>query len=134
MLYVIHRQNHPDLHYRGGQEPIIHIQASLARTIEWADDNKMRWAFTDANASSSVARFYKNTSHLDVLRWDAINAKMWLGDSTHKQAEFLIEHRFPITLVESIGVYSEEYAKRIYPILRQHGADKLIRIVPDWYY
>jgi hypothetical protein len=25
MLYVIHRANHPDLSYRGGQEPIVHL-------------------------------------------------------------------------------------------------------------
>lgn len=29
MLYVIHCANHPELIYRGGQEPIVHLEADL---------------------------------------------------------------------------------------------------------
>src|SRR5213594_3136416 len=29
MLFLIHRANHPDLMYRDGQEPIIHLEADL---------------------------------------------------------------------------------------------------------
>lgn len=46
MLYVIHRGNHPDLTYRGGQEPIIHLEADLYRTGRWANETGRRWAFS----------------------------------------------------------------------------------------
>ena len=29
MLYVIYKANHPELAYRGGQEPIVHLEADL---------------------------------------------------------------------------------------------------------
>src|ERR1044071_8723338 len=29
MLYVIYQANHPELTYRGGQEPIVHMEADL---------------------------------------------------------------------------------------------------------
>src|SRR5437868_3659013 len=34
MLYIIHRANDPDLAYRGGQGPIIHIEAPFHATVE----------------------------------------------------------------------------------------------------
>src|SRR5690606_4683162 len=39
MLYVIYRGNHPDLTYRGGQGPILHLEADLEETLAWADAN-----------------------------------------------------------------------------------------------
>jgi len=29
MLYLIHQANHPELAYRGGQDPIVHLEADL---------------------------------------------------------------------------------------------------------
>ena len=37
MLYVIHMSNHPDLEYRGGQGPIIHLEADLRKTVAYAE-------------------------------------------------------------------------------------------------
>ena len=39
MLYVIHCANHPDLAYRDGQEPIIHIEADLHSVVQWRKRN-----------------------------------------------------------------------------------------------
>lgn len=38
MLFIIARANHPQLTYRGGQAPIVHLQADLHRTIDWAEE------------------------------------------------------------------------------------------------
>ena len=46
MLYVIYQANHPELFYRGGQDPIIHLEADLRQTVEWAKLKNLRWAFT----------------------------------------------------------------------------------------
>lgn len=45
MLYVIYRANSPDLSYRGGQGPIVHMEADLHETVAWANQNNRRWAF-----------------------------------------------------------------------------------------
>lgn len=33
MLFVIHRANHPELTYRGGQGPIVHLEADLQEVV-----------------------------------------------------------------------------------------------------
>lgn len=34
MLYIIHKANHPELSYKGGQEPIIHLEADLYKAAD----------------------------------------------------------------------------------------------------
>ena len=53
MLYVIHQANHESLNFRGGQGSIIHLEADLRRTVDWAEEQQYRWAFTSSNAGSS---------------------------------------------------------------------------------
>lgn len=53
MLHLIWRANHPELTYRGGQEPIIHLEADLEAAVAWAGENHRRWAFTLSNAGSA---------------------------------------------------------------------------------
>lgn len=36
MLYLLFKRNHANLAYRGGQEPIIHLEADLHATDAWA--------------------------------------------------------------------------------------------------
>lgn len=52
MLYLIHQANNPGLSYRGGQGPIVHLEADLHETVAWADSQRQRWAFTLSNAGS----------------------------------------------------------------------------------
>lgn len=52
MLYLIAQRNHPELAYRGGQEPIIHLQADLHASVTWAQKNQRKWSFTLSNAGS----------------------------------------------------------------------------------
>jgi hypothetical protein len=52
MLYLLHRGNHPNITYRGGQAPIIHLESDLHVTVDWAKHNEQRWAFTLSNAGA----------------------------------------------------------------------------------
>ena len=61
MLFVIHRANHPELTYRGGQEPIIHFEADLHTVIRWAEANGTRWAFSLSNAGANYTVFRSRT-------------------------------------------------------------------------
>ena len=55
MLYVIDRANNPDLSYRGGQGPIVHLEADLHDVVAWADASSRRWAFSLSNAGAGYA-------------------------------------------------------------------------------
>ena len=107
MLYVIYKQNNPDLDSRGGQGPIVHLEADLHQVVAWADARKRRWAFTSSNAGSNYFADYRDLSELDKLNWDAIQANTWVGQKKEgKQAEFLIKQSFPWRMVSRIGVHS----------------------------
>ena len=134
MLYMFHMRNHPDIEYREGQEPIIHIVADLQRAVEWAEQNGLRWAFTNSNAGSRFFEDYSNLNDLDKIDWDAVKATDWRSCKDQKQAEFLIEQRFPWRHIEEIGVYSFKWADEVNSILAAEVHKPTIRIRNDWYY
>src|SRR5271168_4930359 len=55
ILYIIYRGNHPDITYRDGQGPIVHLEADLNEVVGWANRNSKRWAFTLSNAGAVYA-------------------------------------------------------------------------------
>ena len=50
MLYLLYQGNHPELTYRGGQRPIIHLEADFNATVEWANHSVVvqQWKRGDA--------------------------------------------------------------------------------------
>jgi hypothetical protein len=135
MLYIIHRANHPEITYRGGQDPIIHLQADLDEAVAWASRHNRRWAFTLSNAGASYAEFRSTLDQLDEIDWQAVAASDWSESETkeHKQAEFLVHESFPWELVERIGVVSPNLRVQVSAIV---GAARrpAVEIIPDWYY
>lgn len=134
MLYMFHMGNHPEISYRGGQEPIIHIVADFYKTIEWANSVKKRWAFTPTNAAAKYAEDFNDVSMLDKINWEVINSNEWHENRGQKQAEFLIEQNFPIHLIEEIGVYSEKYAKQVREIVLRYPVSIDVNVKRNWYY
>ena len=132
MLYLLHMGNHPDLQYRGGQGPIIHLQADLRRTIAWANQNGVRWAFSDSNAGSFYAQFYNRVQDLDRLNWAAIEARDFRDPviKEGKQAEFLFHGEFPWELVEAIGVANNNTLAEVRNIVQNIET----RIEQGWYF
>jgi len=134
MLYVISKRNHPNVAYRDGQSPVVHLMADMREVVEWANSQKRRWAFTDVNAANRAADFYKDLSMLDQLDWEAIQAKNWMSCRDYKMAEFLIDKSFPWELVRGIGVLSEKIGTRV---MAAYGATKHrppVKVKQDWYY
>jgi hypothetical protein len=74
MLYLIHRGNHPELTYKGGQAPIVHLEADLGATVAWADQNARRWAFSLSNAGAYYTQFRSNLAELSEINWPAVAA------------------------------------------------------------
>ena len=120
MLYVIHCANHPDLAYRDGQEPIIHIEADLHSVVQWAEKKQRHWAYSLSNAGSDYAQIYSDLDHLDEIDWNAVAARDWSEQDIReaKQAEFLVQQSLPWSLVERIGVFSQEIAHKVYSAMR----------------
>jgi hypothetical protein len=136
MLYVIHCANHPDLTYKGGQEPIVHLEADLQNTIQWADRERRRWAFSLSNAGSYYAQFRSSIASLDEINWDAIAANDFRPADVRegKQAEFLVYDRFPWRLVSRIGVRSMSVRVKVDAILKGAVHFPKIEIKPEWYF
>ena len=41
MLYLIHKANHPELDYHGGQGAILHLESDLNTVIAWANNKNV---------------------------------------------------------------------------------------------
>ena len=74
MLYLLHRGNHPELGYQGGQAPILHLVADMHEVVEWADRQGCRWAFTLSNAGAVYTEFRNQLDQLDQVNWIAVAA------------------------------------------------------------
>ena len=137
MLYVISRKNHPSLTYRGGQAPIVHLEADLHSVVDWADGEGIRWAFSLANAAESHAQFRCRLADLSEMDWTAVAARQWAGDSrASKQAEFLVHAQVPWSLIERVGVLTPGAARRVLEILSSTPGTGRARVEVrrEWYY
>lgn len=136
MLYVIRCANHEQLAYRGGQEPIVHMEANLNEAVEWANGAGTRWAFSLSNAGGRYAEFRAELARLDEINWTAVTANQWSAQELRdgKQAEFLVQERFPWNLVRRIGVRSPAVAQQVAEALRTASHRPGVEIRPDWYY
>jgi hypothetical protein len=134
MLYLIHQANHAELTYRGGQAPIVHFEADLHAVVKWASSHGHRWAFTLSNAAS---RFFEDRCDLAQLKevdWSAVQARDWRQCKEGKQAEFLLDTRFPWPLVERIGVENRPTYQRVVHALPPKGHRPAVELCPEWYY
>ena len=117
-----------------GQDRIVHLVADLETVVRHANANKVRWVFTDVNASTNHARDFTDFSQLDQLDWDTINATHWQGKADLKAAEFLVDGRFPTHLVERIGVKLQSVQHRVVRMLQQRGISIPVVVMRNWYY
>jgi len=139
MLYLIYRRNE-ELAYKGGQEPIVHLEADLQAAIAWAEDNGQRWAFTQSNAGAYYFEDHSDIEKLSEINWDAVAARQWSGRGISgtvkegKQAEFLIESAFPWQLIEKIGVHSQGIVPMAAQAIQGAAHRPGLEIKRDWYY
>lgn len=140
MLYLIHCANHAELAYRGGQGPIIHLEADLRDSVAWADQSRSRWAFTLSNAGAYYFEDRADLAQLDAINWDAVQTNRWAGNGISrsvkegKQAEFLMEQAFPWQLVTRIGVRSQQVYGQVRAALQAAGHKPHVEIKRDWCY
>ncbi len=139
MLYMIHRRN-PELGYQGGQDPIVHLEADLRQTVEWADTNNLRWAFTLKNAGSYTFEDRCDLAQLGEIDWDAVQNNEWgfqgVDPSVRdgKQAEFLLERQFPWELIQRIGAHSRSIYDQVRAALAKTEHKTKVEVASKWYY
>ena len=140
MLYLLHRGNDPGLAYRSGQEPILHLECDMQRVVAWAREQNLRWAFTLSNAGAYYFEDRCDLAQLGDINWEAVQARKWAGAGVPaaikegKQAEFLVEKRFPWSLVERIGTHSRAVAQQVANALGGAEHRPRIEIKQEWYY
>ena len=136
MLFVIHCANHPELVYRGGQQPIVHLEADLQHAVQWAEAHGRRWAFALSNAGARYTQFRTGLDTADEIDWAAVTARDFRSADIKegKQAEFLIERAFPWHLVERIGVFSQGCAQAVSNAMQGAAHRPRIEVKRDWYY
>ncbi len=136
MLYLIYRANHPELTYRGGQDPIVHLVADLRESIDWSEDQGRRWAFSLSNAGASYTEFRNRVEDLAEIDWSSVSNTDFSSPDVKegKQAEFLVHESFPWSLIRRLGVHSEQIKQQVCAALG--GAEHRLPVVvrPDWYF
>lgn len=134
MLFMMWKGNHSEMAYKGGQQPIVHLEADLHEVVGWASQHGCRWAFSLTNAAAPFSEFRASLDKLDEVNWQAVGAKYWPSCRDEKQAEFLVHGAFPWTLVRRIGVESNKIAAQVAAALQgaQHRPTTERR--SDWYY
>lgn len=136
MLYILHMGNHPELDYREGQIPIVHLQADLHAVVAWAGKKGRAWAFSDSNAGARYASFYNELDDLSKVNWDAVDATDFrqFEIKEGKQAEFLVHRSLPWKLVEKIGVFNKQIARRVSKAISQSKHQPPVSVERAWYY
>ena len=134
MLYVIHKSDHPELTYRDGQGPIIHLEADMHEAVAWAERHRQRWAFTSSNAGSRFFDDYSDLADMDKIDWNAVQTHYWSESKECKQAEFLIERSFPWELVSRIGVRTQHIRNLVQAATERSTHRPCVEIIPNWYY
>jgi len=136
MLYLLHRSNHQDLAYRGGQEPIVTLEADLRAVVARADAAGRPWAFSLGNASALYQEFRADLACLHKIRWDHVAATDWRSPDVKegKQAEFLVHQRFPWSLINRIGVQTVAMRARVAKLLATAVHKPPVHVRQEWYY
>jgi hypothetical protein len=138
MLYKIYRANDPDLPYRGGQGPILHLAADLRKVVAWATKSDTRWAFCSANAGAYYTQslFRASLDALDEIDWAAVASTDFRPERVKdaKQSEFLIFETCPWELVARVGVKSAQVQSQVEAVLADAPHHPPVQVRPEWYY
>jgi hypothetical protein len=136
MLYILHKGNHPEVSYRGGQGPIVHLEADLHAVVARAAQTRRRWAFSEGNASASYAMFHAELPALAELDWGAIAATNFTdpGVRDAKQAEFLVHEFFDWELVHTIGVIDATVKRQVEQAIAAAPHRPVVAVRRSWYY
>ena len=134
MLYTIYRSNVKG--FSGTQADIVHLVSSVQK-IAGAG---FRFVFTDGHGIMTLTDFFDDLSNLDQIDWPLMASKYWADTvedpdrKRRRQAEFLVYERFPIELVEIIGVMNQAIQNQVQRLFAASGFAIPVKIQRNWYY
>lgn len=140
MLFLLHKGNREGVTYHGGQQHIVHLVADVPKTVDWANRHDLRWAFTMSNAGSGYFEDRADLADLAEINWEAVTATQWSGSGISrdikegKQAEFLVEDKFPWKLILGIGVFSQAQGEQVTRLISGLPHKPQIKVLRKWYY
>lgn len=136
MLYVIYCGNTPKLAYKGGQGPIVHLEADLNKVLAYAATSGHSWAVSKSNAGADYATFFNDPARLNELHWERIADTDFRSSDVReaKMGEFLLYQSFPWKLVDRIEVRSQEVFNTATNPLSKAAHKPKVEIIPAWYY
>ena len=77
---------------------------------------------------------YADLDELRRINWEVIRATYWPENRSAKQAEFLIESRFPWQLVDRIGVMNQDRRAEVQNYIRHEDHQPHVTAIRGWYY
>jgi hypothetical protein len=122
--------------YAEGQRPILHLLASAEQIAQ----QQLPFAFTDGHADVALSRYFDDLQALDQIDWKVMQETFWNdtaedGDRKRRRlAEFLVQHFFPWTLIEEIGVMTRQMAHDVQQILQTSAHRPQVTVYQRWYY
>lgn len=122
--------------YTEGQRPIMHLVTSAETIVH----QQLPFAFTDGHADVALSRYFDDLQALDQVDWQVMQETFWNdtaedGDrKRRRQAEFLVHHFFPWTLIEEIGVMTRQMAHDVQQILQTSAHRPQVTVSSRWYY
>ncbi len=135
MLFAIHRNKVDG--YNGGQRPILH----LVSTVKTVDDLGLPFVFSDGHAEILFSEFSSDPADLErlidaeVMQSNYWNDTMEFPDrKRRRQAEFLVQRRFPWSAVRKIGVHDDQVRRQVEVILRTTEHKPEVAVEAGWYY
>lgn len=134
MLYTISRGNVAG--FSGGQDSVVHI-VSTAQTVR---DAGLRFVFTDGHGIMAFTEFFTALSDLDKVDWEIMATDFWadtdddMDRKRRRQAEFLVHERFPVQLIQQIGVSNQANKYETEAVLAEFGLTIPVVSEPGWYY
>jgi hypothetical protein len=136
MLYLIHCANHPELAYRGGQAPILHLELDLHEAIAWATGQGRRWAISLSNAGAGYSEFRNRVEQLGEVDWESVAATDFRSPKVKegKQSEFLVHESVPWHLVQRIGACTAETQRQAQRALGGAEHQPPVEVIRTWYF
>ena len=104
--------------------------------MQWAENEGLRWAFTLSNAGAAYFEDRCRLEDLGDIDWEAVKARHWADPTVkeHKQAEFLLENRFPWKLIDHVGVRTKTVQRQVESVLPEEGSRPSVKVQRNWYY
>ncbi len=134
MLFTISHGNVEG--FTGGQYSIVHL-VSTAQAVQEAG---LGFVFSDGHGIMTITEFYDDLAYLNEVDWEIMRANYWadtdedLDRKRRRQAEFLVHKRFPVQLIQEIGVINGKIKQETDSLLAEFESTIPVVVRLGWYY